>query len=125
MASSRYNTQREYLPGSLVTSYKEFTEDLESQGLLNEANSELEDYAESKLYISIQYLGWHEDNTVGEVTFRVYPENSQDMANLRFNGVARTSVEEILEDKTVVEQNAREMQIDDNTTGENLEVAMD
>lgn len=103
MKPPSYISRREYLPGNLEISYKEFKEELEDRNWSDEFNLTEEHYSNSKLFIDAEYLGRHEDNTTGEVTFRVYPEESQEVETVRINGVDRRLVQEILNGREVVE----------------------
>lgn len=77
-------------------------EDFKDQGLLEQFNLSEREYSDSKVFVDVQYFGWHEDNSVGEVTLRIY-EESQGIDTLTAKGVERRAVEELLEDKDMVE----------------------
>lgn len=102
MENFKHTSQREYLPGKLEIDYKDFRRNLEEYDLWEDVDIDEESYKDSELSVKIEFLGYHEDWTWGDVTFVISNQNAADQVKL--NRVDRSDIVSLLEDGEVTEE---------------------
>lgn len=102
-----YNKQgRETIPGMLEISYNELKDELEECGILDEVPLDDSSYNGTDLLVDVEFMGYHEDGTHGDLNLLIYPENDPAMETITLNRVERVDVKSLLDGREIKEQAA-------------------